>query len=183
MQISYININEIKQAQRFDAEYFKPEFLKIENKLKKIKWKYCKDIVERKITKGETPLWQGFNYLKDGVPFIRSQNIKNLGILKEDLVFISYNYNKIKQRSIIKKGDILLAIVGATIGEIGFYDLEVEGNCNQAVAIISAKKDIFKYYLFILFKTFYIQKQISRMQGGNARDNVDLNEVQLIRAC
>ncbi|KKR15266.1 MAG: hypothetical protein UT42_C0006G0003 [Candidatus Falkowbacteria bacterium GW2011_GWA2_39_24] len=180
-QISYIKYKDIQEAGRYDAEYFKPEYLKNDKKISSLLWKRCVDLTERDITKGETPLWQGFNYLEVGVPFVRSQNFKNFGISKDELVFVSKEYNQLKKRSIIKYGDTLLAIVGATIGEIGFYDLNEDGNCNQAVAIISPKVGISKEYFNILFRTKNIQLQIKRTQGGNARDNFDLFEVRNLK--
>lgn len=180
-QISYINYTDIQKAGRYDAEYFKPEYLENDKIISKNNWDRCVNLVDRDITKGETPLWQGFDYIKDGIPFIRSQNFKNFGINRSDLVFVSSVYNRLKKRSIIRPKDTLLAIVGATIGKIGFYDLNEEGNCNQAVAIISPNKEISKEYFNILFRTKNIQLQISRSQGGNARDNFDLFEVRNLK--
>ncbi len=37
MQISIIKKSDIQEAYRFDAEFFKPEYLEIEKKLKNIK--------------------------------------------------------------------------------------------------------------------------------------------------
>jgi restriction endonuclease S subunit len=180
-QISKIKYKDIQEARRFDAEYFKSVYVKNNEIILKNKWDICKNLVTRDITKGETPLWQGFSYIKEGVPFVRSQNFKGFGIDKEDLVFVSNKYNNLKKRSIIESRDTLLAIVGATIGEVGFYDLNERGNCNQAVAIISPKKDISKEYFNILFRTKNIQYQIKRAQGGNARDNFDLFEVRHLK--
>jgi len=180
-QISYIKYADVKEAHRYDAEYFRPEYTKNDEIISKKKWERCINMVERDITKGETPLWQGFDYITDGIPFVRSQNFKNFGINRDDLVFVSSEYNKLKKRSIIKPKDTLLAIVGATIGEVGFYDLTEEGNCNQAVAIISPKNELSKEYFNILFRTRNIQLQISRSRGGNARDNFDLFEVRNLK--
>lgn len=180
-QISYIKYTDVIEAHRYDAEYFKPEYLENDKIFSQTKWDRCKNLVLKDITKGETPLWQGFDYIKAGIPFVRSQNFKNFGINRDDLVFVSEEYNKLKKRSIIKPKDTLLAIVGATIGEVGYYDLEQEGNCNQAVAIISPKSEFSREYFNILFRTRNIQLQIKRTQGGNARDNFDLFEVRNLK--
>lgn len=180
-QISTVHYKDIQEAQRFDAEYFKPEYLENEKTFSIIPWDRCANVVRRNITKGETPLWQGFSYLSNGVPFIRSQNFKSFGISRDDVVFVSEEYNRLKKRSIIRYGDTLLAIVGATIGEVGFYDLQEDGNCNQAVAIISPKKGFSREFFNVLFRTRQIRLQIQRAQGGNARDNFDLSEVRNIK--
>jgi len=117
-QISIIKKSNIQEARRFDAEFFKSEYLENDKIINLCNYDICNNLVKREITKGETPLWQGFSYIKKGVPFVRSQNFKNFGINKNELVFVSEEYNHLKKRSIIKNGDTLLAIVGATIGEI-----------------------------------------------------------------
>jgi len=98
-----------------------------------------------------------------------------------DFVFVSEKYHKLKKRSEIQKGDSLIAIVGATIGVIGFYDLNEPANSNQAVAIVRLDNQTFSKYIQVFLHSEIAQKQIKRFQGGNARDNLDLDEVRKIK--
>ena len=91
------------------------------------------------ITKGSSPKWQGVEYVsKDfGVLFITSENVGNYRLRKlDDLKYVEKRFNEIEPRSILRFGDILMNLVGASIGRTAIYDLSDEANINQAVAII-----------------------------------------------
>ena len=44
MQISIIKKSDVQEARRLDAEFFKPEYLEIEEKIINHKWNYLEDI-------------------------------------------------------------------------------------------------------------------------------------------
>ena len=185
MQYSVVNYKKIlveDESMRFDADFYMPDFLKNAKLLKEKNAEKLDNLCTKKrITKGETPLWQGFNYEETGIPFVRSQNLVFGSIKNDDFVFVSEKYHKLKKRSEIQKGDSLIAIVGATIGVIGFYDLNEPANSNQAVAIVRLDNQTFSKYIQVFLHSEIAQKQIKRFQGGNARDNLDLDEVRKIQ--
>ena len=87
------------------------------------------------ITKGSSPKWQGIEYVgkESGVPFITSENVGNYALTKMDkLKYVEARFNQIESRSILQKGDILLNLVGASIGRSALFDLECTANINQA---------------------------------------------------
>jgi type I restriction enzyme S subunit len=89
------------------------------------------------ITKGASPKWQGFEYVEHGTLFIRSQNVGWGKLLLDDRAYLPPKFEKKHRRSVIHNGDILLNIVGASIGRSAVATSELEGaNCNQAVSII-----------------------------------------------
>lgn len=91
------------------------------------------------ITKGSSPRWQGVNYVKknEGILFITSENV---GSFKMDLTnekYVEKKFNVIEPRSILKNGDFLMNIVGASIGRTAIFNLGRENvNINQAVCLI-----------------------------------------------
>ena len=134
------------------------------------------------ITKGETPLWRGDNYEQNGTPFLRSENLVPGGLDLSNLVFISEKVNERMNRSKIYPNDILIAIVGATIGQTGLATKEYrEYNTNQAIAIIRPKNNKVAAYLSLILETKFCQLQLERLKGGGARDNLDLHEVKVIK--
>jgi len=91
------------------------------------------------ITKGSSPKWQGIAYVpeSEGILFITSENVGNYVLRKlDDLKYVSKGFNEIEPRSILKRGDILMNLVGASIGRTAVYDLHDGANINQAVALI-----------------------------------------------
>jgi type I restriction enzyme, S subunit len=91
------------------------------------------------ITKGSSPKWQGVAYVpeSEGVLFITSENVGNYVLRKLDnLKYVSKEFNEIEPRSMLRQGDILMNLVGASIGRTAVYDLHDGANINQAVALI-----------------------------------------------
>ena len=90
------------------------------------------------ITKGSSPNWQGVPYVEKGkgIRFITSKNVGFYKIDFTDETFVDERFNQIEPRSVLKNGDILTNIVGASIGRTAIYDLDDNANINQAVCIL-----------------------------------------------
>jgi len=168
MQYSIVNYKTVKENSdfRIDAEYFYPEFLRNEKLFRKHKVVYFnKNFVDIKF--GTTP--KGAHFQESGIPFVRSQNFSNGFIDDRDLVYIKKenHLEQIKSKIILK--DILIAAVGATIGEIGFSTIK-EGNTNQNVARVRVKSEnIYPEFLFAFLKSKYGQYQLGKLNTGNAQ--------------
>jgi len=97
------------------------------------------------ITKGSSPKWQGVAYVgeSEGVLFITSENVGNYQLRKlDDLKYVESKFNEIEPRSILKTGDVLMNLVGASIGRTAVYSLLDDANINQAVALIRLVRDV-----------------------------------------
>ena len=94
------------------------------------------------VTKGSSPRWQGFHYVDDGIAFLRSQNV-GWGMLDlSNIAYLPETFNEKEKKSILREGDVLLNIVGASIGRVAIASDELEGaNMNQAVSLIRLVKD------------------------------------------
>ena len=85
MQISIIKKSDVREARRFDAEFFKPEYLEIEEKLRKIKSEKFENVL------GKNNVFSGpfgstlksESYQKSGIPFIRISDIQDIFIEKD----------------------------------------------------------------------------------------------------
>jgi len=90
------------------------------------------------ITKGSSPKWQGIQYVgsDEGLLFLTSKNVGNYNLILDNSSFVEWKFNEIEPRSILQNGDILMNIVGASIGRTALYDLNEIANINQAVCLI-----------------------------------------------
>lgn len=91
------------------------------------------------ITKGSSPKWQGVSYVTgdNGLMFITSENVGNFTLRKlDDLKYVEGRFRDVEPRSMLKKGDILINLVGASIGRTAIFNLDAEANINQAVALV-----------------------------------------------
>ena len=154
-----------------------------ENELNKGKYKiksFKKNTVI--ITSGTTPKSGGEAYTEDkenGIPFIRSgeigkKNFKNALHIKSEI------HNTVLKSSQLKKGDLLIAIVGATIGEIGVFNSENEGNINQAIALVRLKETIIPEYAMFFLKSIFGKTILDKIKRPVARANINLDEIGTI---
>ena len=94
------------------------------------------------VTKGSSPRWQGFHYVNDGIAFLRSQNVGWGTLDLSNIAYLPEAFNEKEKKFILKEGDVLLNLVGASIGRVAVTSDELEGaNMNQAVALIRLVKD------------------------------------------
>lgn len=90
-------------------------------------------------------------------------------------------HNGIMKSSQLKKNDVLIAIVGATIGKVGFYDFDREANINQAIAGIRLKNsDILPKFIVSYLLSSIGQTYLDYLKRPVARANINLQEIAQI---
>lgn len=97
------------------------------------------------ISKGTTPKGGKDAYLKEGVNFLRIENLNEDGSINlSNISHISIEEHEGNlKRSILEAGDLLISIAG-TLGKVGFVTkADLPMNTNQAIAFIRLHKDIF----------------------------------------
>lgn len=101
-------------GERLDPPFYKPELVYLERELLEFPYLHrLEDILEPDsgITGGATP--SGANYLEAGIPFLRVQNVRDMRLNLENLVFIDEETHQSLKRSQLSKEDVLLTITGA----------------------------------------------------------------------
>jgi len=137
----------------------------------------------RKISKGSSPRWQGFEYVPQGVLFVRSQNVGDGRMDFTDKVFLSPTFNKQEKRSILKDEDILINLVGASIGRVALGTPEIEGaNCNQAVGFVRLDcRRSFKEFLVSFLLSPGGQQQMFFQKKDIVRANLSLLDLKTFK--
>lgn len=132
-----------------------------------------------RVTKGSSPGWQGFEYLPAGVPFVRSQNVGWGQLDLEGIAYVDKSFNDVETKSIIKKGDVLLNIVGASVGRAAIATEAIQGaNSNQAVAgIRPVDPESTGEFLAGYLLSPQCQKRIHNDKVDVARANFNLNQI------
>ena len=77
----------------------------------------------------------------------------------------------------LKKNDILIAIVGATIGKVGLYTYDSEANINQAIAAVRIKKGILPEFVIVYLLSDVGQTYLEYLKRPVARANINLQEI------
>ncbi len=117
-------------------------------------------------------------FRESGIPLVRISNIEN-GVVNfnGNTIKIDESYLDTKSDYTVEKGDIVIALSGATTGKYGVYEYDFPSLLNQRIGLIKAGKSkkielsYFYYYLSI------IQKDILRKAFGAAQPNISTKEI------
>jgi type I restriction enzyme S subunit len=128
------------------------------------------------ISKGSSPKWQGINYVdKPGVLFVTSENVGENALLLEKRKYVEEKFNISDKKSILKNGDVLTNIVGASIGRTAIFNMDDVANINQAVCLIRCNHDLlFNEYLMYLLNSPFTKQHLHDNEVNNARANLSL---------
>lgn len=170
---------------RYDAYYHNPYF---EDAFKKLRATHYSLVrlknIAKLITSGITPIAGGNDYTtaNDGIAFIRSGDINiNGNIDFDNLLYIKPEIHNGRMRSSqVKNNDIMIAIVGATIGQVGIYNSDREANINQAIALVRLKEGYNPEYVKEVIKSSIGQLSLNRLKRPVARANINLDEIASI---
>lgn len=171
---------------RIDPYSNQSHFRKLFNKLSEKKYNtHTIKSISNGIISGSTPLSGGDAYIQppNGIRFIRSGEITSDGsVTAESEIHIKEEIHyKSLQRSQLKKNDVLIAIVGATIGQVGIYEYEEEANINQAIAAVSiSDPEVLPQYLCWYLKSSLGQMILDYFKRPVARANINLEEIAQI---
>ena len=132
------------------------------------------------ITKGTSPGWQGFRYQESGIRFVRSQNVRWGKLDISELEFLPPEFNELHSGSVIRAGDVLLNLVGASVGRSAIASKEIDGaNLNQAVAIIRlALPNILNQWVVTYVISYQGQRHIHGAKADVARANFNLDDIR-----
>lgn len=145
-------------------------------------WAWCRlGEICNTITKGSSPNWQGVQYVdspEKGILFITSKNVDSFKIDLTKATYVEEKFNEIEPRSILKKGDLLTNIVGASIGRTALYELDELANINQAVCILRIEHNLInKQFLLNLMNSNFIIELMFKMQFAPGRANLSMGNV------
>jgi len=175
--VHIVNSDEIEG--RIDPLYYKPEFIELKNQLRSVNSVLFGSLIDI-ITKGETPLWRGDPYEKEGIPFLKVQNISINGI-KGKLTYISEYVHKRMKRSQLNGGELLYTMAGS----IGIATILPEdfgrANINQAISKIVVKEKVNKNYLIAILNSSICLKQTQRMLTTSAQPNINFEQIKSIK--
>ena len=116
-------------------------------------WTTLEEITS-KIGSGSTP--KGSNYSEEGIPFFRSQNVYNEGLVYEDIKFISDAIHQLMIGTEVHSKDLLLNITGGSLGRCAIVPADFQiGNVSQHVCIIRSILVLSSYVHTFILSPFF----------------------------
>jgi hypothetical protein len=148
LEISVIQKYELERTLRIDSEFYTKENLRIQDMITLNETATISDLT--RVSDGNH-MSISDKFTDNGIPYYRGQNIHKFFIEQSNPICIdedTYNTSHMK-RSHLKKGDVLLSIVG-TIGGVSLVSKDDPATCNCKLAILRPKK-ILMDFIFLYF--------------------------------
>lgn len=133
------------------------------------------------ITKGASPKWQGFEYCTNGVLFVTSENVRDGFLDVSNPKFLPIEFSTKQKRSSLHKGDILINIVGASIGRSCIYNQDVQANINQAVCLFRVNSLNYNLYVNLYLSLPQTIQTLLETQTESARPNLSLSDISNLK--
>ncbi|MGL4751591.1 MAG: restriction endonuclease subunit S [Aeromonadaceae bacterium] len=131
------------------------------------------------IGKGASPRWQGFSYTSDGMLFVTSENVRDGYLDISEPKYLPLEFHEKLKRSQLQIGDILINLVGASIGRSCYIDIELgEANINQAVSVFRLSDEYNARFISCYFSSSICIGRILDMQVDAARPNISLGDLR-----
>ena len=136
--------------------------------------------IASRVTKGESPKWQGYEYTDSGSLFVTSENVGWGKMTEKPPKYIPVDFHHKLKRSQLNSGDLLINLVGASIGRACRYDgRSTLANINQAVCVVSTELGpIFEQYLLDFILSEVGQQTLLGNRVDGARANISLKNIR-----
>ena len=166
--VDYQSIVEASHSLRFDAEFFRPDYLQVQRRLEAIG--SCRLIDFQANIRHPKEIKR--NYVDDGVLLLRGQNVRPLSIdLTSNPVYISEeDAERLKENTIHYK-DILIMRSGANVGQCAIY-LENNNAISMSDTLIIRSGTLNPFFLAIFLNTKYGTALIERGKYGSAQPHI-----------
>lgn len=177
--MSEVLLSELERSSRIDAEFYAKENLAFLSKLEKFTIQSITNFV--RVSDGNhMSISESFSEM--GIPYYRGQDIHHNFIENSSPICINEaTYSlPVMSRSHLKKGDILLSIVG-TIGGLSLVTTNNKATCSCKLAILRPKKGVNPNTIFIFLKSKYGQNQIKKFTRGAVQMGLILEDMDQIK--
>lgn len=182
MNFSIIQKSQLEGVHRLDAEYYQPEYLKLDKKIDTYgsQLKTFGELLDKgnSLTGGATPL--GADYSSEGIKFLRVQNIMPGYFDFSDIVFIDKKiHDGSLKRSRLLDDDVLLTITGVSYGKANVYKkIFGEANINQHSVRMHFIPSLVPEYVCAFLNSKYGHFQSDRKITGNSRPALAYEEIK-----
>ncbi len=156
-----------------DAEYYKANFLEVEERLKNANSVFLDSVSKSIKSFGAYALCNQMVLVDKGIPFIRCKNIKEGFVDFSEVLFINKTTHRLLSKSAVVPNTVMLTMSG-TVGNSAIADPEwlYPINSNQDIAKIEATEKINPYYLTVFLNTRYGKNQTKRLPIGSIQQHI-----------
>lgn len=176
LEISILNNHELERTLRIDSEFYSKGNLKLDRKLKSFD---SNRLTSYSIISDGNHMSISDSFVESGIPYYRGGDIYNMFIEQSPNPFYIprsvFDMNTM-QRSHLKKGDILMSIVGAIIGNLSLVTTDNDATCSCKLAIIRPYANLTPEYIMTFLRSQIGQSQIQRYRRGSGQTGFILED-------
>ena len=133
-----------------------------------------------KLGSGSTPRGGKNVYTTEGVPFLRSQNIRNEGIKLDDIAYIPVEVHQKMDKTKVIPSDVLLNITGASLGRSTIFPESLcEANVSQHVTIIRLVERKMSLFVHLGILSPMVQRLVWGRQVGMAIEGLSKKVLEM----
>jgi hypothetical protein len=181
MQYSVLNKSKLQGNLRIDAEFYSPDFL----------------LLEETLNSHQTALFSTYSvfvkkgifdlspdrYTDQGIPLIRTSEIKDPLIDFSTTVFLDEKTHDANKKTELNPGDIVFTKIGAYIGDVAILPQKYNRyNFSQNVTGVKLKKDEIKPgFLLAFLLSKYGNQQIKRLTMLSGQGKLELEDIKNIK--
>lgn len=183
MECFVTNSNEIES--RLDCHFYRPEFTRLDKKVKSISKKKLADYI-LSISSGATPdIKESEKYYSDstdGIPFLRVQNVTPVGLNFDNLKFINKEtHNGMLKRSQVSEFNLLVKITGVgRMAVSSFAPKDFIGNINQHLVVIKTESENASKILAVFLNSDIGERLATKRATGGTRPALDYEALKSI---
>ncbi len=174
---SIVKLSELEGAKRLDAEYYKPEYLGIDSKVKKFNNYLLKQLIVS-FSSGRNLPQIPYNIKQPA--YIRTQNVRPILINGEGLTSVNPSVTNL---DLLEEGDILFVRVGEGVGNSSIVTSYWAKNTFSDNVIRLKVKKIDPYFLIVYLNSSIGFKYLERVKKGSARSLISKENIELIKIC
>ena len=118
----------------------------------------------------------------NGVRLVKSQHIRDWKVSEDIEYLISFELDAEFKRTKIKGGEVLLNLVGASIGRCAIAPASLRGaNVSRAVAVITLRAEVDPKFFLILLTAAFTTERIKALSSGTAQPVLNLGVIRKMR--
>ncbi len=175
LEITEIFKSDLERTKRIDSDFYSKKNLEI---LRQIDKKSPKALTEFVKVSDGNHMSISESFSDEGIPYYRGGDIYNFFIEQTseplripETVFISPNM----KRSHLQKGDVLVSIVGAIIGNLSLVRTNQKATCSCKLAILRPKS-VNPELISTFLKSYFGQNQIQKFRRGSGQTGLILED-------
>ena len=121
-------------------------------------------------------------FVDDGIPFIRANNLVDGSVIDEDMYFITPEKHSVLLKGHVKSGDVLITTRG-NIGQVAIVPDKHEGsNINAQIVLLRTKEEkLYNRYLLWALQSKSSNDQYLALQTGTALKQLPVGKLEQLR--